>query len=222
MIARGIPREEAGFKVRRWWLKRMPPKLGLFMDVEGTPYQGTALYVGNHLAYLDPVVVMMEVEAKVVAKAEVRKWPLVGLGASIIGTIFVQRDIKASREEAAKAIRDALLSGESILVFPEGTTHAGPGTLPFRPRSFLAAHMAGVPVQPIAIFYDDPRVPYIGNHTFIPHFFNLFRLKRIHGRVVFGPLLYGENTCEESRQWINDVLEENPILKVSHEPAQKT
>jgi 1-acyl-sn-glycerol-3-phosphate acyltransferase len=114
-----------------------------------------------------------------------------------------------------------LESQDSILVFPEGTTTAGPGTLPFRPRSFDAAFLAGVPVQPIAISYDSPVVAYIGDDTFIPHFFRLFRMKLIAGKVVFGPPMYGEDTCEQARNWIEDELMKNELKPELHEPTQK-
>ena len=218
----GKPREVAGAEVRGWWLSHIPRRIGIRMTLRGEPHQGTTLYVGNHTAYIDPVMVLMFVHANVVAKAEVRKWPLVGLGASIIGTIFVQRDNKTSRLQTVQAIRDALQNGTSILVFPEGTTFEGPGTLPFRPRSFEAAEQAGVPVQPITIMFDDPRVAYVGDHTFIPHFFRLFTLKDIHGIVHFGPLLYGQNTCERAQAWINETLAFNSTVLVNDEFAQKT
>ena len=217
----GTPKEVAGADVRKWWLSHIPKRIGIRMTCIGEPYQGPCLYVGNHTAYIDPVMVLMFVNAYVVAKAEVRKWPLVGLGASVIGTIFVQRDNKTSRLQTVQAIRDALKNGQSILVFPEGTTFEGPGTLPFRPRSFEAAEQAGVPVQPITIIFDDPLVPYVGDHTFIPHFFRLFTLKEIHGTVHFGPLLYGENTCARAQAWINETLGVHTTLLVNDEFAQK-
>ena len=161
------------------------------------------LFVGNHISYVDPIVVLLHVEAHVVAKAEVKKWPLVGLGAHLVGTLFVQREEKSRRQETANSIRTALVNKESILVFPEGTTTGGPSTLPFKPRSFAAAHFAGVPVQPVAIIYDNPHVAYIGEDTFLPHFFRLFRMRKITGRVSFGPLLYGEDTAQQAENWIN-------------------
>ena len=198
-VLRGDQREAAGKRFRTKWLSHVPYRLGLRMEMEGIPHPGPCLYVGNHITYIDPIVVLMHVDAKVVAKAEITSWPLVGFGASMVGTIFVKREQKSSREEAARSIREALESQDSILVFPEGTTSAGPGTLPFRPRSFDAAFLAGVPVQPIAIRYDSPVVAYIGDDTFIPHFFRLFRMKLIAGKVVFGPPMYGEDTCEQAR-----------------------
>lgn len=218
----GADKNEAGRNLRKKWLSHVPHRLGLRMKVEGIPFQGPCLYVGNHITYIDPVVVLTYVDASVVAKAEVSKWPLVGLGAHIVGTIFVQRDEKSSREEAARAISDALHNGKSILVFPEGTTSAGPTTIPFRPRSFDAAFMAGVPVQPIAIWYKSPAAAYIGEDTFIPHFFRLFRMKRIYGTVVFGPLLYGEDTCAQARQWIDDQQTKTVLISATDEPAPQT
>lgn len=208
----GKSKQVAGARLRRRWLSHVPAEMGLMMQVEGEPHKGTCLFVANHIGYTDPFLILIKVEANVVAKAEILRWPLIGLAGYLVGTIFVKRDNKNSRTQTANAIKEALESGTSILVFPEGTTSAGPGTLPFRPRSFEAAQMAGVPVQPIAILYESPRVAYIGDHTFIPHFFQLFRLKKIQCRVSFGPLLYGADTAHQSRVWIEE-RQEQEILK---------
>lgn len=220
-VLRGDQREAAGKRFRSNWLNHVPYRLGLRMEMEGIPHPGPCLYVGNHITYIDPIVVLMYVDAKVVAKAEISSWPLVGYGASMVGTIFVKREEKNSREEAAKSIREGLESQNSILVFPEGTTSAGPGTLPFRPRSFDAAFLAGVPVQPIAISYDSPVVAYIGNDTFIPHFFRLFGMRHITGKVVFGPPMYGEDTCVKARNWIEEELMHDHLIPEPDEPTQK-
>ncbi len=205
VILFGKSKKEAGARLRRKWLRHVPARMGMRLEVEGIPYRGTCLYVANHIGYIDPFMILINAEANVVAKAEVLKWPLVGLAGYLIGTIFVKRENKSSRLETAGAIRTALEEGTSIIVFPEGTTTAGPHTIYFRPRSFEAAHLAGVPVQPVALLYEDSRVAYINDDTFIPHFFRLFQLKEINCRVRFGPLLTGEHTSEVARRWIDDV-----------------
>lgn len=215
----GTSRKDAGRKLRKRWLLKVPDHVGLRLDIEGTPYQGTCLYVGNHISYIDPILILKYVDANVVAKAEVAHWPLVGFGASIAGTIFVHRDRKSSRDETARAVREALESGISILVFPEGTTSGGPTTLPFRPRSFEAAYLAGVPVQPIAIFYESPKAAYIGKDTFIPHFFRFFRLKEIRAHVHFGELLYGPDTCDTAKRWIDDQMILQSQIQSTYESA---
>ena len=205
MILLGMPRKKAGARLRRRWLSHVPARMGINMKVVGDPYTGTCLYVANHIGYIDPFVILTHIEANVVAKSEILNWPLIGLGGYLAGTIFVKREKKSSRQETAIAIRKALEEGESILIFPEGTTSAGPGTLPFKPRAFESAFLAGIPVQPIALMYESPLVAFIGKHTFISHFFRLFRLKYIRGRIVFGPIFYGQDTCNLSRDWIDQV-----------------
>ena len=205
LVAIGTDKKAAGMKVRRYWLNRIPQVMGLRLKTEGQPYAGPGLIVCNHISYIDPIAVLRHIEAQVVAKAEVKDWPLIGFGAHLVGTIFVKREEKTSRQETAGTIRTALDNKEAILVFPEGTTTAGPGTLPFKPRSFQAAYDAGVPVQPIAIFYDSPLVAYIGDDTFLPHFFRVFRMKHITGRLAFGPVLSGPDMAEQAYDWINRV-----------------
>ncbi|HUR29964.1 MAG TPA: lysophospholipid acyltransferase family protein [Saprospiraceae bacterium] len=213
-IILGKPKKAARTNLKRKWLDQVPPGMGLEFSFEGNPDQGTCLFVSNHIGYLDPFAILMHVDANLVAKSEVSRWPLIGLAGYLAGTIFVNRDKKSSRSETAEAIRRALEDQTSILVFPEGTTSAGHVILPFRPRSFEAANLAGVPVQPIVITYDHPAVAFIDDHTFIPHFFRLFQIKEIKGHVVFGPLFIGANTCNEARHWMEQVQSFNAVKEV--------
>jgi 1-acyl-sn-glycerol-3-phosphate acyltransferase len=205
MVLFGTPKKKAGASMRRSWLRYVPSNVGMQMRLEGKPYKGTCLYISNHIGYIDPFVILVHVDANVVAKAEILSWPLIGYGGYIAGTIYVKREKKSSRLQTALAIRAALEEGTSILIFPEGTTSAGPTTLPFRTRAFDTAYQAGVPIQPIAILYESPLVAFIGADTFLPHFFKLFRLKSIKGRVAFGPLIRGENAAIETQQWIDEI-----------------
>ena len=215
----GKPKEIAGLRFRRRWLQRVPRRLGLHMNLEGEPYSGPCLYVANHISYIDPIGILSYVDAKIVAKAEIADWPLVGYSASITGTIFVKREHKDSRSSAAQAVRESLMRNESILVFPEGTTSEGPLTLPFRPRTFEAAQAANIPVQPVALYYEDPSVAYIGEDKFLSHFIALSRKKSVLGHIAFGPLLRGEGTCEKAKAWINQYQSRFIPNSVVHEPA---
>jgi 1-acyl-sn-glycerol-3-phosphate acyltransferase len=205
LVWTGTDKKTAGLRVRRHWINRITQLMGLQLKVEGQPHQGPGLIVCNHISYIDPIAVLRYMEAQVVAKAEVKDWPLIGYGAHMVGTIFVKREEKTSRLEIAGTIRSALEDKETILIFPEGTTTRGPGTLPFKPRTFQAAYETKAPVQPVAIVYDSPIVAYIGDDTFLPHFFRVFKMKTITGRIAFGPLLSGPDMAEQAYTWINQV-----------------
>ena len=179
-ILTGKSKSNAAIQFRRRWLSHVPAAMGFNIKPEGKPFQGPCLYVANHISYIDPFVILLHVDAHVVSKAEVLRWPLVGVAGALAGTIFVNREKKASRARAANSIQEALEHNKSIIVFPEGTTTNGKAVLPFRPRSFQSADFAGVPVQPIAIKYDAPEVPFIGKDTFIPHFFYFVQIAQDH------------------------------------------
>lgn len=82
---------------------------------------------------------------------------------------------------------------------------------------FDAAFIAGVRSTD-SDMVQKPCTVYIGEDTFIPHFFRLFRMKHIYGTVVFGPLLYGEDTCAQARQWIDDEQTKTVLISATNEP----
>ena len=202
--AAGRSPADAARRIRHDWLRRVPRAVGLRIQKEGEPLDGTCLYVGNHVSSADPVLALTFFHANVVAKAEVRSYPVIGFGAALVGTIYVKREERESRARTASAIEEALSSGTSILIYPEGTTSAGPTTLPFRPRGFEAAERAGVPVQPIAHFYETSKAAYVGDMTFLGHFFELFKEPVIRAHVSFGPVLRGSETCDRAKAWIDE------------------
>jgi 1-acyl-sn-glycerol-3-phosphate acyltransferase len=203
---RGKSKQDAGTLFRKKWLSHVPHNIGIRATVIGSPCKMTCLFVGNHISYLDPFLILMQADANVVAKAEVFRWPIIGIAGSLIGTIYVQREKKTSRHQTANAIHQALSEGHSIIVFPEGTTTKGKSTLPFRPRCFEAARLADACVQPVAISYESPLAPFIDKDTFIPHFFRFFQLKEIRCTISFGPVSQGHDTCGNAQDWIDQQL----------------
>ena len=86
------------------------------------------------------------------AKRELLRWPLVGRVIRKVGHLTVER-IRTSQSVAdADRVTEALKSGTSVLVFPEGTFIRSPGILPFRLGAFKAAMETGSPVIPVVLF----------------------------------------------------------------------
>lgn len=122
---------------------------GIRITVHGQPYvEHQTLYMGNHLSYLDIPVIGSVVKASFVSKNDVADWPLFGYLATLQRTAFIQR----KRSEAGRqknALQDRIAHGDSLIIFPEGTSTSGLEVLPF--KSSLFALALGEDVQDLYI-----------------------------------------------------------------------
>ena len=137
----------------RWWSGLLCRVFGVRIEHSGQPAPGPVLMVANHLSWLDIEVIQAERAASFVGKAEIRSWPFIGWLASLGGTVFLQRGSGNSSGNAVEVMRDSLLAGRTMAIFPEGRTGRGDRVLPFHGRLLQAAIEANCPVQPVAIRY---------------------------------------------------------------------
>ncbi len=132
--------------------------LGLRVERHGerSPVQPT-LYIINHCSYLDIGVLGSLIGGCFVAKAEVAGWPLFGWLAKLQRTVFVDRQRRAGTAGQRDEIAGRLEDGDSLILFPEGTSSDGNRILPFKSALFSVAErrVAGRPVtvQPVTIAY---------------------------------------------------------------------
>lgn len=135
---------------------------------------GRGLIVGNHLSYLDVLVIAAEAPVCFVSKTEVRSWPIIGPLLRKAGTILVDRENLLKTTAAREQIAATLAAGVPVVLFPEGTSSDGTEVLPFRAMLLQPALEAGEAITPLAIAYDviggDPKtdVAYWGDATFFP------------------------------------------------------
>lgn len=114
---------------------------------------GGELVVANHISWLDIPLVASVLPGRMVAKREIRCWPLLGPLAALGGTLFIDRDRLRALPAAVRSIATALRSGSRVVVFPEGSTWCGRSGGAFRPAVFQAAIDAGATVRPVRISY---------------------------------------------------------------------
>jgi len=111
--------------------------------------------VANHVSYLDIPVLASLSDGVFVAKSEVRHWPLFGFLSRIAQTVFISR--RASRiPQERMAIAGVLSRGDSVFMFPEGSSGCGGNVLPFRAGLMSAAQVdpeTPVLIQPVSIVY---------------------------------------------------------------------
>ncbi|WP_207537517.1 lysophospholipid acyltransferase family protein [Sabulicella rubraurantiaca] len=143
----------AKHRFSRFYHRTLCRLIGLRLRIIGqsSPERPT-LHVSNHSSWLDIVVLGAVLDARFVSKADVAGWPLIGTVARLGNTVFVSRTRNRTGAEAQE-MRAKLESGESLILFPEGTTSDGARVLPFR-SSFFAIAPAARAVQPVTVVYD--------------------------------------------------------------------
>lgn len=137
----------------RWWQGGLMRVFGMRLRRVGTPLPGAALFVANHVSWMDISALHGQRMMGFVAKQEIDGWPLVGRMARRGETIFHTRGSQESLGGVLEAMIERLREGRAVGVFPEGRTRDGREVGPFHARIFLAAVEAGVPVQPVALRY---------------------------------------------------------------------
>jgi 1-acyl-sn-glycerol-3-phosphate acyltransferase len=124
---------------------------GVRLRVSGELGDGGELIAVNHLSWIEVLAVGALRPVRMVAKREMRDWPLIGGVARRSGALFVDRAGLGGLPATVAAIADALRDGADVAVFPEGTTWCGTAAGPFRRAVFQAAIDAGAPVRPVAV-----------------------------------------------------------------------
>jgi len=159
---------------------------GIHIHVVGKPVTGEGvLLVANHTSWADIVIFSAVTPLSFVAKAEVGGWPLFGTLARLQRTVFVERQRRSTTGESRDEIRDRLLDGDTLLLFPEGTSHDGNRVLPFKSALLGAAEArlasgAHVKVQPVSVAFtglhglpmgreNRPSFAWYGDMEMVPH-----------------------------------------------------
>lgn len=115
----------------------------------GRPY----VFMPNHASMVDIWAVFVAIPAtfRFIAKKQLSRIPLFGWAMSAGRFIFIDRQNAASaRRTVAEAAR-RIKSGQSVVIFPEGTRTRDGRLLPFKKGGFHLAMDSGVDIVPVAI-----------------------------------------------------------------------
>jgi 1-acyl-sn-glycerol-3-phosphate acyltransferase len=173
------------------WSRRLLGICGVRLTrVDGAPALAHALVVANHVSWLDIFVINALYPSRFVAKAEIRRWPVVGWLVAMAGTVFIARGNRRDLRHVFKGLVASLQTGERVAFFPEGET-APPGVvLPFHANLFEAAIDAKVPVQPFALKYVDAggalhhAVDFTGDTTFVDSVMRILRADGLEAQLA--------------------------------------
>jgi len=173
----------------RWVLRA----LGVRVVVHGAPRTGPSLVVANHVSWLDILALAGCAPQVMVAKSEVRSWPVVGSAAVRAGAIFLQRNSLRSLPGTVEEITATLRSGQRVQVFPEATTRCGGALGEFHRAAFQAAIDAAVVISPVTIGYaHDGRAgstvaAFLGEESLLASLCRVLAARRVHVTVHWLP-----------------------------------
>jgi putative phosphoserine phosphatase/1-acylglycerol-3-phosphate O-acyltransferase len=151
----GRPKELIDFSMAAWG-DLGTALAGIDLRVEGEEHlwsQRPAVFIFNHQSALDTLLLckLLRRDFVGVAKKELRRMPFFGTFAAWAGTVFVDRADSKSAIRALQPAVDALRSGTSLAIAPEGTRTPTYKLARFKKGAFHMAMQARVPIVPIVI-----------------------------------------------------------------------
>lgn len=149
-----------------------------------------ALYVANHISYLDALILHSFLPARFVTSQEFAETPFLGGICRAGGCLFVERRYPMRVGRDISTLVENFHAGHSVVLFPEGTTSNGCEMLPFKSSLFAAADQTRVPVVPITINFtaanrkpitpcERDSIAWYGDTGFLPHLWSLMQLSHI-------------------------------------------
>lgn len=210
-----------GLKLRKRYpliYQRMLCKaFGIRITVIGEPVRDRGvLMVANHSGYWDVVVLGTVTPVSFVAKSEVSSWPFFGMMARLQRSVFVERARRSRAGEARDVLRERLLDGDALVLFPEGTSTDGNRVISFKSALMGAAEttlgvdehgqVEHVPVQPVSITYvavhgiplgreNRPLFAWYGDMDLLPHVWEAFKTGPFDVVIEFHPPLVAKPGC---------------------------
>jgi 1-acyl-sn-glycerol-3-phosphate acyltransferase len=189
-------------RITKLWSRNLLYIVGLRLVVTGEPIEpevaatgistnkvsGAAgrLLLANHSSWIDVFAMNAVVPTRFVAKAEIGSWPLLGTLVSLAGTLYVERGRRHAVHAINQKVAERLRLGETIGIYPEGTTTDGSTLLPFHANLVQPALDVGGEIRPVALRYMQGDAPsraaaYIGEDTLVG---SLWRIAAAPGLTV--------------------------------------
>ncbi len=229
-VALVFPQLNQGLRrqILRRWSCRLLRILNVEVIFELMDMPRSGIVVTNHISWLDVFVLNAMTPMRFVAKSEVRRWPLFGWLCARAQTLFIERGRARDAARINKQVGRLLNEGESLVVFPEGTTTDGREVRAFHASLLQPAIDARAPVYPIAIRYHDEHgmrsmaAAYIDDVSFIASLWNILSCKCLRVHLVATPSIDATDSdrrtvAHKARQQIHEALLH--MSSISDEPC---
>ena len=120
---------------------------------EHIPRGRAVVFCANHQSNVDPPVLFQCLNRRlhILYKAGLRKIPVLGRALEAGGFVAVHRDNRERAFQSIEVAAASVRSGNSFLIFPEGTRSTTDDLLPFKKGGFVMALASQAPIVPVAI-----------------------------------------------------------------------
>ncbi|MFN8777740.1 MAG: lysophospholipid acyltransferase family protein [Flavobacteriales bacterium] len=150
------PRKVVLFISHWLWSPVMLLLTGMHLRVSGREHilkDRPAIFISNHVSQLDILVLVRAITVPLffVAKAELRKVPVLSQYMQAMGMIFVDRRDKEMAMVSMRKAIERIREGADVVTFPEGTRSKSDEPLLFKRGTFVIAREGQIPVVPVAI-----------------------------------------------------------------------
>ncbi|NIM92540.1 MAG: hypothetical protein GTO18_02335 [Anaerolineales bacterium] len=152
-----IPYEHERYNGRRRFCRFLMNEIGFrtivkvdkVLGLENFPSEGPGIVMINHIAFVDPMMVLAKMPRLLVPLGKIEAWhyPIIGIFPRIWGAIPVHRE--GVDRQAIRMAKNVLEAGELILMAPEGTRN--PNLQEPREGVAYLGVKTGAPVIPVAV-----------------------------------------------------------------------
>lgn len=207
----------------QWWAAKMLRVAGVSLECIGLPRPAGVLLVINHISWLDILVIHAVCpQARFVSKADVKHWPVLGRLVDSADTLYLERERRRDAMRVVHHMSEALAAGDTVAVFPEGTTGEGRELLAFHANLLQAAIATATPVQAVALRFSDARdaisqaVVYVGDTSLLQSLWWIACAEGLHARVEF---LTSQGSAHADRRALAARLREDIAQALADLPA---
>ena len=112
------------------------------------------ILIANHPAAFEDIGIPALFDVVSLAKLQVQDWFIVGRISKAAGTLYVDRDDAASRQQVIQTMMDAVNAGRNIALYPEGGCKGRRLFSEFKSGAFEVSIRTGIPIVPLFLHYE--------------------------------------------------------------------
>lgn len=222
VAALAFPLSSKLFKLRliKWWCQHLLGILNIRLVSHGhlpPPYQTASniMFVANHISWIDIHALNSIIPTRFIAKSDIQNWPVFGYLAKKSNVLFISRERRQDAARIVHATNRSLLDGDTLCLFPEGTTTDGTEIKPFKSSIVQGAIHANAMIWPIAFRYPridgsiNTEIAYAGETTLIESIQLVLQQKQVVVELHFlAPIATSELTeADKDRRKLTSHIE---------------